>query len=445
VTAETLTADYRCLAVFAYQDKSSPPMRAWWGNQEPFAYTSKKHLGDILNVDLPPFTDVVSPPDCGSANRHPIDDFFLEPVEQYHVVGQEQIAGRMLTIVELIVPVTNGDLKVYLKVYRAWLDLARGALPMKIERRLTLKERLPRLDRWQPDEITMTERVVELANGGFYPAETTMERWQADPRARLSEADWDDVRAGKRRAAQVVAQIYRWDCSLVEIKTDFAKDFFAIPFPAGQKVYDHDADPDADRKPLVEVGQQAPPLTIGRWLDGKQRTLEQLKGQVVVLNFWGLWCSGCRAEVPELVKLQKRFQDKPVTFISIHNPENDLDDLAKRIAEFQKKTEWNWIAAIDAGTEENSTTGDDYGVIGLPLMIVIDRTGKIVYVDFRADSDEPDVEKKLEEISKHCFQAVGEKWPMAAGLSEEEQRELVDRVTWKFIHRQIEAALTDKP
>ncbi len=231
---------------------------------------------------------------------------------------------------------------------------------------------------------------------------------------------------------------------MVEIKTDFPKDFFVIAFPPGQKVYDHDADPDADRKPQVEVGQQAPPLSIGRWLDGKPRTLEDLKGQVVVLNFWALWCSGCRAEMPQLNRLEKQFNGKPVTFISIHNPEQDLDDLARRIAEFQKKHECNWIAAIDAGTEDDSTTAGDYGVIGLPLMVIVDREGKIVYVDFMADQDEPDVEDKLEASLKHCFETVGEKWPISDQLSEKEQSDLINRVSWKFIAHEIEAALSAK-
>ena len=246
---------------------------------------------------------------------------------------------------------------------------------------------------------------------------------------------------------------YRWDCGLVEIKTNFAQDFFAIPFLPGQKVYDHDAEPTPkDRKPQVEVGQQAPPLSIGRWLDGKARTLDDLKGQVVVLNFWGLWCSGCVAEVPQLNALEKQFRGKPVTFISIHNPEDDLDDLARRIAEFQKKNEWNWIAAIDAGTEDDSKTGDDYGVIGLPFMVIVGKDGKIIYVDFMADSPESDdpqaeaeLEKKGEGFLKQQFEAVGEKWPISDGLGEDEQRDFIHRVVWKSIAQHIEGALSPGP
>ena len=120
----------------------------------------------------------------------------------------------------------------------------------------------------------------------------------------LTRAAWDEILAGKR-PDRLLAVFYRdtWDCSLVEIKTDYPEGFFVIPFPGGQEIYDLDTGKTIgalNRKPMVKVGQQAPRLTIGRWLDGKGRTLEGLRGQVVVLDFWGLWCSGCRAEVPQL-------------------------------------------------------------------------------------------------------------------------------------------------
>ena len=438
VTVESLKGDYRDMSLFSHSAQADPPSRWWLGHDKPQAFTSKKELGDHMNVDLPPFAAVMSLPDGRSAHEHPIDGFFAHRPEQYRVVALELVDGRMLTVVELTVD-DNPEL-VYLNepkliyLYRAWLDPERGALPLRIEERVTVRESLALERQRLPSSIMTTRRIVETPNGAFYPAETNRERWETDSERRFSDGEWDEVCAGRRRAPELVTQIYRWDCKLVEIKTDFAQDFFVIPFPPGQKVYDHDAEP-KERKPQVEIGQQAPPLSIGRWLDGKQRTLEDLKGQVVVLNFWGLWCSGCVAEAPQLQALEKQFKDRPVTLISIHNPEDDLDDLARRIAEFQKKNELNWIAAIDAGTEEDSKTGDDYGVIGLPLMVIVGKDGKIVYVDFMADSpDENDVEareeleKKGESFVQHSFETVGEKWPISDQLSEEEQRELIQRV-----------------
>lgn len=215
---------------------------------------------------------------------------------------------------------------------------------------------------------------------------------------------------------------------------------------------DAEAEPARKQKPLVEVGQQAPPLAIGRWLDGTERSLAGLRGRVVVLNFWGLWCGGCRAEAPELKALQRRFRDQPVTFISIHNAEEKQDDLAARIEAFQKKNDLHWIGAIDAGAkDEDSETISAYGVIGFPLMVIVGTDGKIVYVDFMAetpDNDQPAalaaLEKKVNDVMKHQFESVGETWPISEKLDEKAQNALRDRVIWKFISQQIESALSAK-
>src|SRR4029079_6698848 len=126
------------------------------------------------------------------------------------------------------------------------------------------------------------------------------------------------------------------------------------------KLFDHDAGKmigALDPKPLVKAGQQAPPLSIARWLDGKPRALADLKRQVVVLDFWGLWCGACRASVPRLDKIQKRFENQPVTFISIHTAEKDPAVLATQIEGFIKSTGWQYTAAIDKGQMlENSAT-----------------------------------------------------------------------------------------
>ena len=126
VTFEGLRGDYHRMTFFSHSAKSDPPSGSWSGHEDrPYAFTSKKELGDNMHVDLPPFAAVMSPPDCRSSNRHPIDRFFAQPAEKYRVVGLELVDGRALTIVDLIVD----DDPELIYLYRAWLDLAREPCP----------------------------------------------------------------------------------------------------------------------------------------------------------------------------------------------------------------------------------------------------------------------------------------------------------------------------
>ena len=322
--------------------------------------------------------------------RHPIDAFFSQSADKYHVVRNEEIEGRSLTVVDVAMPIAKGSNS--LLAYRGWLDLKRGAIPIKLYHGQNQGE-APKnqFDHRQPDEIVTTHEIRELPNGGYYPTKTVREVWDRDPEApEPTAAEWDEVKADKRRLPLVVHRRYTWDCSVVELKTDFGDGFFTIPFPAGQQLFDHDVGKmigALDAKPLVKVGQQAPPLSIAHWLDGKPRTPADWKGQVVVLDFWGLWCGGCRSSVPRLNAIQDRFGTEPVTFISVHNAEKDRMKLAARIGEFKTKNKWNFIGAIDTGTMlEDSVTTNAYGIRGFPTLVIIGTDGRIVYVDPRANA-----------------------------------------------------------
>jgi len=59
------------------------------------------------------------------------------------------------------------------------------------------------------------------------------------------------------------------------------------------------------------------PAVEGRSLDGKRLDLADLRGQVVVINVWGSWCSPCRAEAPALVRASRELRTSGVTFIGV--------------------------------------------------------------------------------------------------------------------------------
>jgi thiol-disulfide isomerase/thioredoxin len=230
-----------------------------------------------------------------------------------------------------------------------------------------------------------------------------------------------------------------------------------LPFAPDEKVFDHDAEKMVgalEHQPAPKVGEPAPPLTIARWLDGRPRTLDDLKGQVVVLDFWGLWCSACRNEVTTQKAIQEKFRDQPVTFIAIHSAESKIDELVTRITDFQKDKGWNVIGAIDSGRMvEDSVTTTAYGVDHFPFLVVIGPDGKIVYTDpveDGPDCDETDpvimaaFEKTFDNFWEHRFKAVGEPWPLNESLDEKAQEEIYERVQMQYLVQLIESTLPKK-
>src|SRR2546429_6622989 len=76
-------------------------------------------------------------------------------------------------------------------------------------------------------------------------------------------------------------------------------------------------------------------------LDGKPLSLSDWHGKVILLNFWATWCGACRAEIPDLIELQKKYQDR-LQIIGLAFEDEDLADLKKVVA----KTGINYPVAI---------------------------------------------------------------------------------------------------
>lgn len=104
-------------------------------------------------------------------------------------------------------------------------------------------------------------------------------------------------------------------------------------------------------------------------LDGKPLTLEAARGKVVLLNFWATWCGPCRAEVPDLVSLQKQYKDQ----LQIIGLDVDDDD----VGEVQKYADENGIdyPVAMATDEVRAAYG---GIPALPTSFVLDTEGRVV-------------------------------------------------------------------
>jgi cytochrome c biogenesis protein CcmG/thiol:disulfide interchange protein DsbE len=114
-------------------------------------------------------------------------------------------------------------------------------------------------------------------------------------------------------------------------------------------------------------GETAPDFAL-TLLDGTQITLSELRGQVVVLNFWASWCSPCRREAPALQSVWESYQDQGVAFVGVTY--RDAKDASLAFIDEYGLTYPN-------GLDEMGRISGDYGVTAVPETYVIDRAGQV--------------------------------------------------------------------
>ncbi len=139
------------------------------------------------------------------------------------------------------------------------------------------------------------------------------------------------------------------------------------------------AAPTEPASPLV--GKEAPDFDLARLTGGRVRP-QDLRGKVVVLDFWATWCAPCVAALPTLMKVAKAHSDN-VVLVAI-----DQQEESETIREFLKQKAWDLDVALDS----DGRVGRSYGVQGIPQTVVIDPQGIVRHVHVGLA---PDLEARL--------------------------------------------------
>jgi len=119
----------------------------------------------------------------------------------------------------------------------------------------------------------------------------------------------------------------------------------------------------------LKPGDKAPDFE-GSTLSSKSVKLSELRGSVVLVDFWGMWCGPCVAQVPALRKLRDRFAGKPFEIVGV-DTDRDLEVLRK----FAAANHVDWITLTDGGT--NGPVGKLWRVDAWPTSFLVDREGII--------------------------------------------------------------------
>ncbi|NOT49607.1 MAG: TlpA family protein disulfide reductase [Acidobacteria bacterium] len=119
---------------------------------------------------------------------------------------------------------------------------------------------------------------------------------------------------------------------------------------------------------IPQEGMTAPNFAV-RTVDGKTLSLSDLKGKVVVLNFWFIGCPACLDMEPRLNDFKAKFGGEDRILFLAMTP-----DAAGDVKKYLAKERFDYVQAVDAAVAMK-----DFAFSGYPKNIVIDKTGRIVY------------------------------------------------------------------
>ena len=141
------------------------------------------------------------------------------------------------------------------------------------------------------------------------------------------------------------------------------------------------------------VGIPAPEIANQTWLNSEPKRMADLKGKVVLVEFWTFGCYNCRDVEPYVKDWHRKYVDKGLVVIGVHSPEFDYEHDVENVRRHLRQNDIRYAVPID----NDFTTWERYGNRYWPAFYLIDKQGIIRYTRF-GEGGYAQTEKQIETL-----------------------------------------------